>query len=118
MSRADESKRVVVRQYSLLDPLNWGQDCADHLYLRNKFWNNLVEIERDHRTSFRTIVYSDISVANMSKKIQCIKDEIIDQDSLRKEARRRHRNKIGDHTKSFRLKVLLPKRRAQTLTSY
>jgi hypothetical protein len=77
--------------------------------LRNKFWNTLVEIERDHRTSFRTIVYSDISVANMSQKIQCIKDEIIDQDSLRKEARRRHRNKIGDHTKTFDSKIKLLK---------
>ncbi|RLB65745.1 MAG: transposase [Deltaproteobacteria bacterium] len=101
MARIDEFKRFVIRQYGLLEPLNWDQDCAEHLYLKNKFWNTLVEIERDHRTAYRIVIDADEAVAEMNLKIQDIKDYIFAQDEQRKEARKQHRSKKGSHTKAF-----------------
>lgn len=105
MAGPDKSKRIIARKYGLLEPLNWDQDCADHLYLRKKLWNTLVEIEQDHCRAFRAIVSADESVAEMDKRIQRRKDEITEQDVLRKEARRQHRSKKGDHTKPFDVKI-------------
>lgn len=94
-------KQVIVRQYGLLDPLNWDRDCAEHLYLQHKFWNRLVEIERDHRTAYRAIVDADEAVSVAHQQIEDIKQAIADQDALRKAARKEHRAKKGEHTKPF-----------------
>jgi hypothetical protein len=51
-------KKVVIRQYGLLDPLDWDADCMKHLYLQNSLWNRLVEIEREYRERCRTITNS------------------------------------------------------------
>lgn len=40
---------VVVRHYGLLPPIDWGQDCHEQLFLMNRLWNRLVEIEHEHR---------------------------------------------------------------------
>lgn len=94
-------KQVIVRQYGLLDPMNWDRDCAEHLYLQHKFWNRLVEIERDHRTAYRAIVNADEAVSVINQQIADIKQQIADQDDLRKAVRKEHRAKKGKHTKPF-----------------
>ena len=115
MARAGESKRVVARQYGLLEPLNWDQDCVDHLYLKNKLWNTLVEIEREHRTAYRAIVDADESVAKISQRIQGLKDKVVEQDVLRKEARRQYRSRKGVHTSSFDANIKQLKQRLKEL---
>ena len=45
--------QIIVRQYGLLAPLNWDQDCQEQLWLQNKFWNRLVEIEAQYQEKSR-----------------------------------------------------------------
>jgi hypothetical protein len=99
------AKKVTVRKYGLLRPLNWGSDCADHLFLMTKFWNTLVEIERDTRDRYRAIVNSDQAVAEINQKIADNNALIAEQDSLRKQARKTYRAKKGDHTAPFDDKI-------------
>src|SRR5262245_5931450 len=37
---------IVIRKYGLLDPLDWGPDCHEHLLRQSRLWNRLVAIER------------------------------------------------------------------------
>jgi hypothetical protein len=49
-------RRLIIRKYALGDPLDWAQDCEDELFLMNRLWNRLVEIERENRTQFYAII--------------------------------------------------------------
>jgi len=53
---------ILVRQYGLLFPLDWDHDCQEHLWLENKLWNQLVEIEHNHQEKFKAITGADIAV--------------------------------------------------------
>ena len=48
-SETEERRTVLVRQYGLLPPLDWDQDCQEHLWMQNKLWNALVEIDQTAR---------------------------------------------------------------------
>lgn len=89
---------IIVRQYGLLDPLNWEDDCFEHLYLQNKLWNRLVEIEQDNRNKYRVIMGSDKEVAIVQTSIETIKARIAEMDIQRKNLRILHRKKSGTHT--------------------
>lgn len=89
---------VIVRQYGLLDPLNWGEDCQEHLYLMNRFWNALVEIEHGNRRQYREIIGNDEDVATIQSQIDQLKQQKKAHDEARKQARIKHRAKTGPHT--------------------
>lgn len=106
---------VIVRQYGLLAPLNWGEDCFEHLFLQSKFWNRLVEIERASRDRYRGIIGSDEKVNALQTKIDGIKARIAELDAQRKEARKQHRAKIGAHTAIFDNAIKVAKEEIKTL---
>jgi hypothetical protein len=91
-------KSVIVRQYGLLAPMNWGDDCFEHLYLQTKLWNRLVEIERENRAKYRAIVGTDEAVAEIDVRINEVKSRLSDMDIQRKELRKDKRSKHGVHT--------------------
>lgn len=80
--------KTIAFRYGLLDPLNWDQDCHEHLFLMNRLWNTLVEIERKHRDRYREIVGSDEAVEPIHKQIAELKAE---QAALREERKRRRK---------------------------
>lgn len=55
----------LIYKYGLLDPLDWGPDCAEQLYRNNRLWNNLVEIERAQRKRYLNLVDSQAEVFQM-----------------------------------------------------
>lgn len=89
---------VIVRNYGCLPPLNWGDDCQEHLYLMNVFWNRLVEIEQANRAAYRALVDADDQVSVVNAEIEEIKAEIEKHGAARNEARKQHRAKTGPHT--------------------
>jgi hypothetical protein len=56
---------ILVRQYGLQNPLDWDKDCQEHLFLMNRFWNQLVEIERDSTRRYFETVGADPTVAEV-----------------------------------------------------
>lgn len=94
-------KHVIVRQYGLLPPLNWDQDCFEHLFLMNKFWNRLVEIEQESRRQYRAILGEIPEVAAIEEQMSKTEAEALDHYASRKEARIKHKAKTGPHTKAY-----------------
>jgi len=90
--------RTLVRQYGLLAPLNWGDDCIEHMFLQNRFWNVLVEIERDNRDKYRAIVGSDEQVAAIQGEVDGLLARIAEIQEQRTQLRIRYRKKNGIHT--------------------
>lgn len=89
---------TIAYQYGLLDPLNWDQDCHQHLWLQNKLWNSLVEIERAHRERYRAIVGADDSVAQVQQQIDAIKlrqTQLREQRKLARKAARANVDSAG-----------------------
>lgn len=108
---------IIVRQYGLLDPLNWGDDCFEHLYLQNKFWNRLVEIERDNRSKYRTIVGSDEDVAPIQATIDIHKAMISELADQRNQLRIQYRKKIGTHTEPLDIAIKAAKIKLRELSA-
>jgi len=80
-------------KYGLGDPLDWDTDIADQLYLQNKLWNRLVEIERDARTRYRAVVGEDDAIAPLVRDIEAAKAQkealLTERKGLRAKARKR-----------------------------
>ena len=91
-------KSVVVRNYGLLAPVNWGDDCFEHLYLQTKLWNRLVEIDRESRDAYRSLVGTDEAVAEVDAKIDVVKTRLSDMDLQRKNIRKEKHSKQSVHT--------------------
>jgi putative transposase-like DNA-binding protein len=108
---------LIVRKYGLLRPLNWGDDCFDHLYLQNKLWNRLVEIEQDNRNRYRAIVGSIEVAATIQTTIETVKKRIEEMDFQRKQLRMQHYKKIGIHTESLDVAIKAAKEELKDLAS-
>lgn len=93
--------KTIVRQYGLLAPNNWGDDCFEHLFLQNRFWNRLVEIEQDYRNKYRAIIGSDNEVAPIQEAINELKEQIAVMNEQRKQLKILHRNKNSVYTESL-----------------
>jgi hypothetical protein len=63
---------VVVRQYGLLEPLDWGDDCSAELGRMVDLWNALVEIERGARGQYQKIMQNDPAITETSAKISAV----------------------------------------------
>jgi hypothetical protein len=77
--------RVVAFKYGLLDPIDWGPDCVEHLFRMNKFWNALVEIERSHRKQYRVLMISQEEIAPLQRRIDALMEK---QRALRSDRKR------------------------------
>jgi putative transposase len=58
-----ENKEVIVRQYGLRPPLDWDDDAHEVLWLQNRLWNTLVEIDHEHNAQYRALIDGDPDVA-------------------------------------------------------
>lgn len=97
---------TIAYQYGLLEPLNWDQDCHEHLWLQNKLWNSLVEIEHGHRQKYRAIVGTDTAVAEVQIKIDAIKARQLELRDQRKLERKQARAKVDSAVIDAELKEL------------
>lgn len=82
---------IVVRKYGLLSPLNWDKDVTDELFRANKFWNSLVEIERENRAEYHRIMSQSSAMAEVSEAIASLKkdrDELLAERAHRRAAAR------------------------------
>jgi hypothetical protein len=61
-ARHNVSDAVLLLQYGLGEPLDWGEDCDIELKLQNDLWNRLVEIEHAHQDTFRALTADDPQV--------------------------------------------------------
>jgi len=107
--------KTIVRQYGLLAPNNWGDDCFKHLFLQNRFWNRLVEIEQDYRNKYREIIGSDNEVAHIQKDINELKEQIVAMDEQRKQLKILHRKKISMYTEPLDEAIKVAKARIKEL---
>lgn len=92
LAQQEEKKGVVVRQYGLLPPLNWDQDCQEHLWLQNKFWNRLVEIENEHRDEYFRIMGRLDNVKEIEDEIVALKElktRLVDEKKLMRQKARK-----------------------------
>ena len=84
-------KKIFVRRYGLREPIDWDEDCDQQLFLMNKLWNCLVEIERHHRQAYFDLMKEDKEVADLSKKIDILmkeKAQIVEERNI---LRRKHK---------------------------
>lgn len=78
----EKKKSLMIREYTLSDPLDWGEDCQEQLYLQTKFWNRLVEIDRSHHAATQELISRDHEVGQLTMRIQQLnaqKEEAIRQ---------------------------------------
>lgn len=100
---------TISYQYGLLDPINWDQDCHEQLWLMNRFWNALVEIERRHREKYREIVGSDDAVAPLQAQLAELRER---QSTLRKERkllRQKARSRVETSSIDAELREIAPR---------
>jgi hypothetical protein len=84
---------IIVRQYGLLEPVDWDESCEEQLGKQNELWNQLVEIERSHRESYFALTATNQAVAQLQAGIDALlaeRDEIKKaRSTLRAQARAR-----------------------------
>lgn len=105
-----EEKHVLVRQYGLLAPLDWDQDCQEHLWLQNRLWNTLVEIEKKHREAYFRLTGSDPELRGIEEDLSALMAEkeslIAEKKSLRQAARKKAG--VDTSAQDFRIAEIKP----------
>ncbi|PKM47006.1 MAG: hypothetical protein CVV05_00895 [Gammaproteobacteria bacterium HGW-Gammaproteobacteria-1] len=66
---------VVVRKYGLLAPTDWDDDVTDELRRANRFWNKLVEIERDNRAQYQSTLNRSAALCQIASQITELETE-------------------------------------------
>lgn len=84
---------IIVRQYGLLAPLDWSDDCEAEIDRMRDLWNKLVEIDRMHRDAIRAIGADDpvvIATSAQAEAAQAAWAALMEERSaLRKAARKK-----------------------------
>jgi hypothetical protein len=93
-------------RYGLLDPLDWDQDCDEQLFLMNRFWNSLVEIERKHREHYHALMCSDERVAPVQASLDSLRQEQWEVRAARKLQRQRAQKRGATPEHDARLREL------------
>jgi hypothetical protein len=62
-------REIVVRQYGLLSPTNWGEDCEEELLRMNQLWNRLVEIEHATQEKYLSLISRDPAIDYIQDQI-------------------------------------------------
>lgn len=63
MEPEPHKSEIIVRQYGLLDPLDWGKDCEEELRRMDLFWNRLVDIHEKYVDLYYAQILKDSSLA-------------------------------------------------------
>lgn len=101
---------VVIRQYGLLNPIDWDKDCEDELLRMNQLWNRLVEIEHAFREGSSALIMSDPEVENIHRQLTSLYDTRSSLIEERKNLRRVNRRKVetlelDEHIQELSLKI-------------
>lgn len=99
-------------QYGLGDPLDWGDDANECLWLQNKLWNRLVEIEQANRAAYFALTAEDAQVADVNARIDALTAEIDAAMTARKAARAAARKKVPTPELDERIAQLAATRKA------
>lgn len=91
-----EEPGVLIRQYGLGDPTDWGDDCQEHLWLCNKLWNRFVEIEQENRKKYLAILRQDEELRYTEDEITALQTERAERIAQRNAARAKARSKSVD----------------------
>jgi len=85
-------KTTSVYQYGALHPLDLDNHAIEELWLQNRLWNQLVEIERDNQERYRAIINADHEVAPLEERHEALqqerKDAVKRRNALRSDKRR------------------------------
>lgn len=84
MRRHADDRHSLVWRYGALSPLSWGDSLNEQLFLQNKLWNKLVEIERAHRDQYRAIIGE---VPEIAEAERLLAGKLAQRDALKKERR-------------------------------
>lgn len=95
---------IVVRQYGLGEPLDWGEDCENQLRAMNRLWNTLVEIEHGYREQVRALTDDDLNIALKNLELDQARQEKKEFSTQRKKLRSEARSKNID-TKFIDLEI-------------
>jgi hypothetical protein len=60
---------VVVRQYGLLPPTDWGPDCEEELLRMTQLWNDLVRIEAAYREQYQAMMADAPGLSAINEEI-------------------------------------------------
>jgi hypothetical protein len=60
---------VVVRQYGLLPPTDWGPDCEEELLRMTQLWNDLVQIEAAYRKQYQAMIADAPGLSAINEEI-------------------------------------------------
>lgn len=96
---------IIVRKYHLRPPLDWGDDCQEHLWLQNRLWNALVEIERESQAAWRAVFCADAEFAAMQADMDAITAALEAAWTERKAVRANLRRKQSDADDAFDAKI-------------
>jgi hypothetical protein len=107
----ESEDRIGVRQYGLLPPLDWDDECEAEIDRQRHFWNNLVEIERAHRELLRKERSKDPQIADLEAQLVAISTRIRDTSVARSQLRANSRSKENNELDEP-LKQLSAERRA------
>lgn len=99
-------------QYGALAPLDWGEDCGEHLWRMNALWNKLVEIDRAAQERFRATVSEDADVADAETALAIIDADRAEVAKERKALRSEARARVDTRFLDERLRQLNQQRAA------
>ena len=90
-------------RYRLLDPLDWDNDCREHLWLQTALWNSLVTVEHTYREGRRRILAGEAVAAGISARIDKLQAEQRDLRAQRRALRQSARQKVRTESIDERL---------------
>ncbi|MCJ2057071.1 transposase [Methylobacterium sp. J-048] len=70
-----EKKQVVIRQYGLLDPLDWDSDCDDEIDRSTKLWNSLVDIHEEFTQKYYDLILKDERLKTAKANYEKLQEE-------------------------------------------
>lgn len=87
---------IIVRKYGLLAPINWGDDCREQLFLANKLWNTLVEIERTNQIEWNAVFEQNPEFSMLKTELDQVQSDIDAAWDERRKTRAKLRAKATD----------------------
>lgn len=66
---------TLIYRYRLGQPIDLDPDCLEHLWLQNKLWNALVEIDQQSRQRYRELLGSHADIEPKEQELAQLKDQ-------------------------------------------
>lgn len=87
--------RIIIYQYGLKPPLDWGADCEAEVDRMRALWNRCVEIERTHRAAVFAISEDDERVKALAPQAEALRTELVTAQEQRAKLRQATRGKVS-----------------------